>query len=140
MKKFLMPVCAALLLSACGMSRSTSAGGKLGGEWNIVKVNGQTIGADDVEDTPFIGFSESDGRLYGSTSCNRLLGSFKANEKTGGLELGNVGGTRMMCAKMDVEQKVLEALNTVKKYNIGADGTLSLDDASGKTVMELKKK
>ncbi len=139
-KGIVVAACAAVLLGACGTSRETAAGGKIGGEWSIVKVNGQEVKAADVENTPFIGFSEQDGRLYGSTSCNRLLGSFKADAKTGSIDLGNVGSTRMMCAKMDVEQKVLEALNKVKKYKVGAGGSLSLDDAAGKTLIELKKK
>ncbi len=129
-----------MMMGACATSHNAADGGKIAGEWNVVKVDGQEVKASDVENTPFIGFSDKDGRVYGSTSCNRLMGSFKADEKAGTIDLGHMGSTRMMCAKMDVEQKVLEALNKVKTYKVGADGNLTLGDESGKTLIELKKK
>ncbi len=140
MKKVLTAVCAVAALASCGTSSKVGSVYRLGGEWNIVKVNGQEIKEADVEKTPFIGFNVAESRIYGSTSCNNLMGGLTADGKTGKINFGHMGSTRMMCAKMDVEQKVLEALNSVEKFKLVGDNKLELADKSGKTVMELKKK
>lgn len=127
-------------LVSCGTSNKATSVYKLGGEWSIVKVNGEEIKEADVENEPFIGFNIAESRVYGSTSCNRLTGGLEADAKTGKINFGHMGSTRMMCAKMDVEQKVLDALNSVDKFKFTGNETLELSDKTGKKVMELKKK
>ena len=58
----------------------------------------------------------------------------------GKINLDNMGSTRMMCADMTNERKVLEALGKVKGYEIDAKGNLLLTNAQGKEVMLLVKK
>ena len=77
-------------------------------------------------------------RIYGNTGCNSLTGELKADN--GKINLDNMGSTRMMCADMTNERKVLEALGKVKGYEIDAKGNLLLTNAQGKEVILLVKK
>lgn len=65
-------------------------------------------------------------------------GELKADN--GKINLDNMGSTRMMCADMTNERKVLEALGKVKGYEIDAKGNLLLTNAQGKEVILLVKK
>ena len=50
-----------------------------------------------------------------NAGCNRMTGTFEADSlQPGKISFGQVGATRMMCPDMDTENKVLQALNTVK--------------------------
>lgn len=126
-------------LMACSASREAQPTGNIGGEWTVEEVEGSAIGAADVEETPFLGFSETDGNVYGNLSCNTLTGTYKADANTGRLKFGTLGSTMMLCANMDVEQRLLKALGQAARYE-AKDGMLTLQSASGKTLLKLQKK
>ena len=67
-----------------------------------------------------------DGRVYGNSGCNRLMGVLDVAAKPGEIDLGQLGSTRMMCPDMTLERNVLSALSQVKKYRKLDDGTLAL--------------
>lgn len=70
-------------------------------------------------------FSE-DGRVAGRASCNRLHGSYSAEQNQ--LSFGNVATTLMMCpeAIMNQEQRFLAALEKVDRFDISEHGALVL--------------
>ncbi len=112
----------------------------LNGEWNIVEAGGQDITKATDGNRAYIGLDVNGKRLYGCAGCNRLLGQISLNFKKGTLSFGSVGSTKMLCANMEVERLVLESINNVSTFKMNKNGTLEMRDASGKTLMKLKKK
>lgn len=133
-------MCVATALASCGSSRKAVSAGQLGGEWNIVRIDGSSVSVAEGMTKPFLGFDVAAGRVYGSTSCNRLTGTLNADTGTGRIDFGSMGSTRMMCHDMQTEQKVLEALSKVKTFEMPEDGRMTFGDGTGKTVMELERK
>jgi len=82
--------------------------------------------------SPSAAFSE--GRVAGSTGCNRFTGPFALDGDR--LELGAIASTRMACAPpvMALEQAYLEALDRVAHWRI-EDGSLMLSDEQGKDLL-----
>lgn len=131
---------AGLLLSvcACNTNKNATPGGDLTGEWIIREVNGKEIKAKSADETPYLGFSTTDNRIYGNTGCNLLTGSFKANPKSANkLDLSKVGSTRMMCADMQTEQTILSALDKVTNYATATGDELWLLNAQHKVTVRL---
>ncbi|MGX0902552.1 heat shock protein HslJ [Roseovarius sp. MBR-79] len=63
---------------------------------------------------------------YGSTGCNRFIGDFTLTGE--GLAFGALGSTLMACsdALMAQERQMLDALENVRRFDLGADGALHL--------------
>jgi heat shock protein HslJ len=80
----------------------------------------------------------ADGRVAGSTGCNRYTGSFKQDGKT--LSFGPAAATRRMCIEpegvMEQEQQFLKALETVATARQEAD-RLELRTADGAMAVTL---
>ena len=76
-----------------------------------------------------------DGRLAGSTGCNRILGSYESNSTKLSLQLG--GTTMMACppALMNQEQKLLNLLAKVVSYRIDRTGALELRTPGKQTIV-----
>ena len=129
---------AAALLTGCSSSKTMAPSASLAGEWTIEKIDGAAIDKKAGDNIPFMGFDTTSKRIYGNTGCNSLTGELKADN--GKIDLDNMGCTRMMCANMTNERKVLDALGKVKGYEINAKGNLLLTNAQGKEVILLFKK
>lgn len=140
MKHLIATLCMAATVAACTSSKGTSGTATLAGEWEITQIEGQRVDAAESEETPFLGFDAKAHNLYGSAGCNSLTGTYRANASRGTLDLSQVGCTRMLCANMQTEQRVLGALEKIHAYTVLPDGTLSLNDRSGKAVMLLQPK
>ena len=75
----------------------------------------------------------TDGRISGSTGCNRIIGGFTLTGE--GLSMSQMGSTMMACpeALMTQERRVLDALSAVRRFDIDETGALLLiggpDDA-----------
>ncbi len=130
---------AALLLS-CGSVKNAVTVSDLEGEWNIIELNGTAVVPAPNQPFPSIGFSTTDGRVYGNSGCNRLMGSIDLNANPGEISLGNLGSTRMMCPDMTLERNVLSALAQVKKYRKLDDGNMALCSSSKRPILVLQKK
>ena len=76
-----------------------------------------------------------DGRLAGSTGCNRILGSYKSDSTK--LSIQPAGTTMMACppALMNQEQKLLNLLPKVVSYRIESTGALKLRTADKKAIV-----
>ena len=129
---------AAAMLTGCSSSKTIAPLTSLAGEWTIEKIDGNAIDKKAGDEVPFMGFDTTAKRIYGNTGCNSLTGELKADN--GKINLDNMGSTRMMCADMTNERKVLEALGKVNGYEIDAKGNLLLTNAQGKEVILLVKK
>ena len=137
--------CFCLLLSSCGAKKEAQTSKKqltsalLNGEWNVIKIGNQSIVPG--ENTPYMGFSSSEKRMFGFTGCNRMFGEFNPQDlDKGTINFGAIGCTRMACMDDSYEQPFLEALNEVKTIKANQTGEVELGDASGKTLIILKKR
>ena len=129
MKKVFVSLCmtaAVAALSSCASTKNAASLSVLGGEWNIIEINGAVVVPAPGQAFPYIGFDTNTGKVYGNAGCNRLMGTFDTQAKPGRLELSQVGSTRMMCPDMTVEKNVLAALAQVKKFKKLNDNQLAL--------------
>jgi heat shock protein HslJ len=105
----------------------------LAGEtWRIVSIRtgeDPAFMADSSEQTPELSFAEelrdvdgSSGRLFGSTGCNRVLGSYQLSD-AGGLRISGIATTRRMCgtARMEFEQLLTLSLGSAIGFEVRDD-------------------
>lgn len=126
-----------LLLTSCHTAKEAVAVNEnaMNGEWNIVEIQGNPVQA---ESQPFIGFDAQDGRVYGYTGCNRLMGALTLS-KPNKIELGQMASTLMACPDMETERLMLNALASVKSLKCSGK-TLVLYGADKEPVMLLQKR
>lgn len=143
MKKVFVSLCvtATLLgLSSCASTKNAATLSSLGGEWNIIEINGTAVVPAPGQEFPFIGFDTTTGKVYGNSGCNRMMGSFDVHAKPGHIDLGALGSTRMMCPDMSVEKNVLTALGQVKRYKKLGKENMALCGSSNRPIIVLQKK
>ena len=133
--KYLFMAFAAVALASCGSSKTAKIA-DLDGAWDIVSIEGNDVAGSD----PFIGFDAASGNIFGSAGCNRLLGSFDVDAKPGSLSLGRMGTTRMMCADMATEDRLLQAFTKVAGYKSAGKNRFALTDGNNNTVIELQRR
>lgn len=124
------------LATSCKTQKNASAG--IAGDWNIVAVNGTAIDTLASERTPFIHFEGTDGRIYGNTGCNNLMGNCVFDRKNGTVTFSRLGSTMMSCPDMKTEMAILKALEKTVSYRTDKAGDISLLDADGNSVLTLK--
>lgn len=70
-----------------------------------------------------------DGRLTAQIDCNRGSGSWQATGQQGGLRLGPLALTRMMCPPGPLNNQLPAAIETLQSYRV-VDGQLQLQAAA----------
>ncbi len=103
----------------------------LGREWMIENITGSGVIDNSNATLHFL----PDGRLAGSTTCNRIVGSYKSKGRQ--LTIEPAGTTMMACpeALMNQERKMLSLLPTVESYRIDETGALVLTTADGSKIV-----
>lgn len=102
-----------------------------GPEWTIKALAGEPL-PDDVSVT--IQFLDDD-RVAGNSGCNRFMGGY---ELTGeGISFGRLAGTMMACPEpqMQTEQRFLEQLQAVVRFEVLPDQGLALVTTDGKQIL-----
>jgi heat shock protein HslJ len=95
-----------------------------GTSWLLVELDGAAVTVPQGTEAPSLLFFP-DGRLAGSTGCNRLMGGWHADGAEG-LRVDRLATTRRACPPgTDLEPRVLAALEAVTARRI-ADGRLLL--------------
>ena len=111
----------------------------LNGEWLITTVKDEALSFD-MYRQPFIGFNTEEERVYGFAGCNNITGGYKVDEKIShSISFPGLASTMMACGNMELEGKIVGALNEVKSYRQTVEG-LELCNAEGERVMTLLKK
>ena len=111
----------------------------LDGKWMISEVNGEAIPAG-MENQPFIEFNISEKKLHGNAGCNIINGGFQTEEgNVMAISFPQVISTMMACPDMEVEGRVLKALNAVQTFGKLAGGGIGFYDADNNLVMVLVK-
>lgn len=112
----------------------------LDGKWMIREAVGEAI-PDGMEKQPFVEFKVSEKRLHGNAGCNVINGSFLTDSKNEtAISFPQVISTMMACPDMEVEGRVLKALNMVQSFGKLAGGGIGLYDADNNLVLTLIKK
>lgn len=88
-------------------------------EWQLVQLGGESM--QPVEGKYTIQFFADEQRFAGVGACNRLTATYKTNDKHT-LKLENAGMTRMMCPDQATEDRFVEMLNQVTRYDM--DGAM----------------
>lgn len=141
MKRSLISFCAAavslFIISSCMVSKQVPVS-ELGGRWNIVEVNGEKVQRDNL---PYIEFDTATKRLHGNAGCNHFNASYQfENSKSSAIKVLPGVSTLMACPDMELEDKVLSALNTVSSVKKAKAGEgMQLLDQKGKVVFMLEK-
>ena len=111
----------------------------LEGRWIISEAAGEAI-PDGMEKQPFIEFNIAEKRLHGNAGCNLINGAFQVDdENPSAISFPQVISTMMACPDMEVEGRVLKALNSVQSFGKLAGGGIGLYDADNNLVMVLVK-
>jgi heat shock protein HslJ len=106
-------------------------------EWKVISIRGKDINpGNQPKNFPTLNFGNNN-KLFGSTGCNRFIGSFKADKNNISLEPGAV--TKMYCQDSP-EEAFLSAIKLVKEFKLEGN-TLTLLNRSEKimTLIPLKK-
>lgn len=141
MKKLHMALMGGVIaLASCATVEKTMTLNDIEGEWNIVEAGGETLDTSKSETKPFIGFDLKQGRVYGSSGCNRIMNTIDKNVKAGTIDLQHMASTMMACPDMETERKVLDALTKAKSYRKAGKNKVALCDAAGKQVVLLVRK
>lgn len=103
----------------------------LGAEWVVENIADAGVIDNSRASLQFL----PEGRLAGSGTCNRLLGSYQTEGQT--LSFSNTGTTMMACppALMNQERKLLDLLTQVQRWQIDATGALVLTAKNGQTIV-----
>ena len=77
---------------------------------------------------------DEDGRAFGTAGCNHWFSSYSMKDQQ--ISFGQPGSTRMMCAPalMEQEQRFLEALGKVQRWDLSVTDQLRLWPAEGKPI------
>lgn len=136
----------ALLLASCSGTNKILPAAQLEGSWDIVQVGDEVL-SPGQENSPFITFDLAQGRIWGNSGCNRMMGTFQTDSlQPGSLTFGAVASTRMACPDMAVENDILKALEAVRSFEgVAADDTdspltIALCDQKGKELLLLQQR
>ncbi len=143
MKKIIAVCCgmsAWILLGSCSTSRNATTLISINGEWNIIEISNRAVVPPVGNKFPFIGFDTESGRMYGISGCNRMMGSFDVNAKPGKIKLNGMGGTKMQCTDMSLEQNILTRLAQVKRYKTLNPENIALYGSSKSPLMVLQRR
>lgn len=99
----------------------------LGREWQIEDIAGGGV----IDNSHATLHFMADGRLAGSATCNRIIGSYEATGSA--LTIAPAGTTMMACpeALMNQERKLLDLLPSVTGFEIDETGALRLVGPDG---------
>lgn len=112
----------------------------LEGEWKIAEIKGEALPAE-LEKEPFVAFDLKAKRIHGNAGCNMINGGIITDENNPrSLSFPAIASTMMACPNMDIEKKVLNALNSTKSFDILADKSVVLYSEDGTQLLVLKKK
>lgn len=102
--------------------------------WKLLSLGGQNVPTTEREAHIIL---QSQGKLVGSGSCNRLMGSWKQDGTR--LQFGEVAGTRMACRGEEgqIETGLLQALAKTASWRIQGE-RLELLDRAGKVLAMLQ--
>lgn len=130
-----IPMCIGMIF-ACSDAKTDAK--KLEGKWNVVEVKGEKLME---EGLPQMNFNMAENKLHGNTGCNIFNTTVNLDSSDVSFLTINPAATTMMaCPNMDVEGKVLQAMEEVKGVKAGKnDNEMCLVDQNGNVLFVLQK-
>lgn len=121
-------ILAVFSLSSCGSKIA------LDGQWTIKSVEGQAVEAS--EQAPYLQFNEAESTVHGFLGVNIINGSYALEGSN--LSFEHLGTTMMsgLPQDMDLETKLLNAINAAAVAKVEADQLLIYDN-EGKELLTL---
>ncbi|MBN7770296.1 META domain-containing protein [Marinobacter daepoensis] len=121
-------------LWGCSISQEQGGDGQMslaGSQWLVEEIAGEPLVA---ESQVTIGFTD-EGRVFGSSSCNRYNGGWHVQGEE--LTFSQMATTRMACpgTLMQQEDRFLKLLGDVHRYQVTSDGQLVLETDDGITIL-----
>jgi heat shock protein HslJ len=104
-----------------------------GGEWRVEEIAGEPAAGVPGEAAPTLRFA-ADGRVSGRAGCNRFTAGYTLDGER--LRIERAASTRMACPppRMALEQRFLDFLGDVRRFDIDAEGRLLLIDGEGRRL------
>ncbi|MGQ7243280.1 META domain-containing protein [Salinicola sp. V024] len=133
-------VVAVMAVSGCAtnpdVTTQTASEDLVGTYWKLMLLGGKPVTVADNQREAHLVLGE-DGRVSGSTGCNRLMGSYRLEGDT--LTFSRLASTRMACPgdMATLEQAWLAALSETAHYALVGQ-SLVLQDADDRALAELK--
>lgn len=124
------------MLFACSDAKTDAK--KLDGKWKVVEVKGEKIME---EGLPEMNFNISENKLHGNTGCNIFNTTVNLDSSdVSSLTINPAATTMMACPDMEVEGKVLQAMEDVKGVKAGKnDNEMCLVDQGGNVLFVLQR-
>jgi len=122
----LLAMCGVTLLGCAGQSQPLQTERSYSVEW---------IGERPLVDRSHLTLTfGEDGRAYGHAGCNHWFAQYTAKGEQLGFDFP--GSTRRSCAPalMEQEQRFLDALGSVRRWDVSSDDELRLWPANGKPI------
>ena len=131
----MLPMVLGMMIS-CSEAKTDAK--KLEGKWNVVEVKGEKILK---EGLPYMEFDMAQNKLHGNAGCNIINGGFQVDKVNPmSISFPQVISTMMACPDMEVESRVLKALNSAQSFGKLSGGGMGLYDANDNLVMVLVRK
>lgn len=111
---------------------------ELEGQWNIESAFGQPM-PEELEQTPHIIFDINEKKISGMAACNRLMGQLNINDDNVSISIPPVATTRMACPHIEVENNILTALSSAKRFGRLDKERITFFSANGSQVLVLRK-
>ena len=129
---------AAALMAGCCNCRSYQKKTRrplVGTEWQLIQLGGKAIKPEEGKCT--ITLLAENNRMAGVGACNRLMGTYKTDEKRT-LKIGPLASTMMACPGMEQEDAFTKALESVTHYDMDGPMLLLLSDGELRAVFQAK--
>jgi heat shock protein HslJ len=128
--------CMCLVLLLVLAHPAQSAMGLTGQTWQVAEICGNPTAAGQQDRPPHLVFS-AEGRISGSTGCNRLTGTYQLDGKA--LKFSPLAMTKMACPPpLDAQERAfIQAINATASVRESGN-ILELLDAGGKVQMRLQ--
>jgi heat shock protein HslJ len=105
--------------------------------WRQVRIGDRAVAVSGQQREPWIVLDSRAKRVTGSGGCNRIAGSFEADDDT--LRFGRLISTRIACPAMDIETAFPQALNETRCYR-ALGRILELMDDRGRVLVRLEER
>lgn len=127
-----------LALAACSPPNRAGAEGSAitlpGTAWAVKAIAGNSVQGNL---TVTVNFGE-DGRISGTSGCNRYFSDYKVDSNT--LTIGLIAGTKMMCGPdaMKIEHNFLSLLHKAETFSVSNTGSLVITANNGDMIKAAK--
>ncbi|UGU15991.1 META domain-containing protein [Sinomicrobium kalidii] len=124
MKKFTLSLGAVVLMSVLIFSCNTTPKADpvtalTSNTWMLETLKGEKVDSTGyARGLPYLEFDAGEMHVSGFAGCNRVMGGFTLEEKTG-ISLNELASTKMACAGVKGETEFLAALGTVTGFKAG---------------------